>query len=456
MTSFTLITNRKGGSNLIYMGYLFTTRKIASNCITWRCTNRQCPATVETCGEEIVQLKLHNHDKMENKISSEVIKSLIKQRGISTREKPIDIVNKYLVGANQEVAMHMPKIETMVDEITRDRRNKNLSVCGAFVERPERQRLTLKSEVFLFLDEVNVITGKIMVYTTYNNLMHLGNTNIWICDGTFYVCPKEFMQLYTIEGFVRDKFYPLVYILMEKNTQQAYEYIFEFLKRKIVGQPLYIVLDFEVAAMNALSVCFISSRINGCFFHFSQILWRRIQADGFSLRYKTDSKFRTNFSLVVALAFVPDVHVKAMFAKLVDYFLNTNVDEYLINFLFYFERIYISNNTYRKINTKGECYYSWVIYESIIHGIARTSNSLEGLHRTFNERVSRKNPSLDELLDLLKDVQNVTEFKIMKSLYNDNISSDTKCNFLSICKEFDKFYGIEYLMKVQFFFKIKV
>jgi hypothetical protein len=66
--------------------------------------------------------------------------------------------------------------------------------------------------------------------------------------------------------------------------------------------------------------------------------------------------------MIVAPAFVPENCVYKEFRILLDYFLNTNVDEELINFMFWFEKTYIIDNSFTSIDTNGKIVYSWSIY----------------------------------------------------------------------------------------------
>ena len=50
----------------------------------------------------------------------------------------------------------------------------------------------------------------------------------------------------------------------------------------ISWMPDRVVTDFEVAAMNAIRAELPAVRVNGCYFHFTQSLWRKIQELGLS------------------------------------------------------------------------------------------------------------------------------------------------------------------------------
>jgi hypothetical protein len=43
-----------------------------------------------------------------------------------------------------------------------------------------------------------------------------------VADGTFWSCPSEYQQLYTIQAIIRKKFFPLVFCFMkEKQTNRT-------------------------------------------------------------------------------------------------------------------------------------------------------------------------------------------------------------------------------------------
>jgi hypothetical protein len=94
--------------------------------------------------------------------------------------------------------------------------------------------------------------GKVIMLTTRENLAHLGESTIWMCDGTFFVCPREFYQLFTIFGFVKNKPFPLVYCLLPSKKEEVYEFVFSFLKNKLKSLKLMTLLcDFELAIPNS-------------------------------------------------------------------------------------------------------------------------------------------------------------------------------------------------------------
>jgi hypothetical protein len=119
--------------------------------------------------------------------------------------------------------------------------------------------------------------------------------------------------------------------------------------------------------------------------------------------YKENLKFQQRLKMIVALAFVPCKFVSKECANLLAYFLNAGVEDCLINFLMDFETMYISNNKFKVGIDGGDFYFIWSVYFNIIDDIFKMSNSLEGWHRSLNDRISKKNPSIVELVQELQN-----------------------------------------------------
>lgn len=56
--------------------------------------------------------------------------------------------------------------------------------------------------------------------------------------------------------------------------------------------------------------------VNSCFFHFSQAIYRRIQAEGLQQLYSQDQEFAMKARMLAAIAFVPEDDVDAAFHQL--------------------------------------------------------------------------------------------------------------------------------------------
>ena len=50
-----------------------------------------------------------------------------------------------------------------------------------------------------------------------------------------------------------------------------------------------IVVDFELGLMQAVELQFPMANIQGCFYHYSQRIWRKIQKPGLQATYREDA-----------------------------------------------------------------------------------------------------------------------------------------------------------------------
>ena len=75
---------------------------------------------------------------------------------------------------------------------------------------------------------------------------------------------------------------PCVYCLTSTEDQIVYEKIFNHLVTVGSGMNICyhsetLTCDFKVAAINAFSKAFPKATLTGCFFHYLQDLWRKVQ-----------------------------------------------------------------------------------------------------------------------------------------------------------------------------------
>ena len=85
-----------------------------------------------------------------------------------------------------------------------------------------------------------------------------------------------------------------------------------------------------------------SKFIIGCLFHFSQAVWRQVQSNGLSTKYREDEYFRLNVKKLIALAFVPVDDVVTAFDLVAQQF-----DDDADDLIDYFEKTWIGQRKRR-------------------------------------------------------------------------------------------------------------
>ena len=98
------------------------------------------------------------------------------------------------------------------------------------------------------------------------------------------------------------------------------------------------MVDFEIAVLNAVRGSFPNSALKGCFFHFCQAIYRKVQSLGLQNRYRDDDEFNLKIRMLVAVAFVPTTDVIRAFESLSE---NLPLDAPAQAIIDYFEDTYI-------------------------------------------------------------------------------------------------------------------
>lgn len=190
---------------------------------------------------------------------------------------------------------------------------------------------------------------------------------------------------------------PLVYVLTTNKNGETYKEIFAQLKRLEPNlNPTDVTVDFELAPMNAIHTFFELAEIHGCFFHFGQNIWRKVQEVGLQCEYSKNADFALNIRLLIALAFVPVESVADAFGQLcASEFYKENADSphntAIQTLLEYFQMTYIHRMeriTLKKVNPIHPPHI-WNVHDATLSGrfaALRIQFSLEFINEFYNCR----------------------------------------------------------------------
>ena len=231
-------------------------------------------------------------------------------------------------------------------------------------------------------------------------------------NGTFKTSLELFFQVYTIHSCTANRVLPCVYALLPNKQQATYHRLFEILKEhQNALAPQNVMVDFELAVLSAIDALFPDSSKKGCFFHFSQVIFRKIQFLGLQVRYKDDEDFAHKVRMLTALAFVPEPDVINVFEAVSEDF-PLNAQEVID----YFEDTYI-----RRL--RPGCHRRlplfelglWNMYNQTLNDLPRTNNTVKGWHRSFQANVGAYHPNFWKFIDILKHEQNLTQVNISQA-----------------------------------------
>jgi hypothetical protein len=200
-------------------------------------------------------------------------------------------------------AQYMPAIPAVIEDVEID----------------GQWRKTWKKERFLIkLDN----DWGIAVFTTRRMLTAMQAAQCLYLDGTFCTAPRPYMQMVTIHGMYLGFVIPLAFCLLTGKNVGQYRQVLRSVKRavlRVTGQPLLpgkVVLDFEHGLILAVETEFPLARAAGCYFHFTQSLWRHVQEVGLAGIYKRNGRLRKLVRCVMAIAFLPVLIVRQNFMVL--------------------------------------------------------------------------------------------------------------------------------------------
>lgn len=113
-------------------------------------------------------------------------------------------------------------------------------------------------------------------------------------NGTFYSCTFLFTERYTLHVEIDGTVFPLAFALLLNKIEATYRRFFPVENRSHQSYSVYIYLnpewiDFEVAVRNATNKNFPNTTIRGCFSHYIQCIWRKMQNCGL-IRYACSTK----------------------------------------------------------------------------------------------------------------------------------------------------------------------
>ncbi|XP_071091241.1 uncharacterized protein [Haliotis cracherodii] len=152
--------------------------------------------------------------------------------------------------------------------------------------------------------------NKILDFSTTSNLLFLCAADTIYGDGTFYVTPRLFYQLYTLHALATNKMVPLVFLLLPDKKKETYDRAFRLVKDAAENRgfqllPQTIQMDFEAAANIAALGVFPIATWKGFFIHYTQCLWRKAQQVGLQSAYGYNPEVKTFVKRCDVLPMVP-------------------------------------------------------------------------------------------------------------------------------------------------------
>ncbi|XP_067660025.1 uncharacterized protein [Haliotis asinina] len=168
---------------------------------------------------------------------------------------------------------------------------------------------TTDLQQFLVVDSED--EDRILIFSTAEMLDILANAETIFMDGTSFVCPSLWQQVYIVHCLVDGQMFPVAFSLLPSKSRDTYIRLFNYMKDSvlaIVGVELFpsvVQTDYEAAAIGATERVFPDAEVRGCYFHFTQAVWRQVSEKGLVNTYKDNRAFNTHVRRAAALPLLP-------------------------------------------------------------------------------------------------------------------------------------------------------
>ena len=216
-------------------------------------------------------------------------------------------------------------------------------------------------------------------------------------DATFKSCPKSMYQIFNIAGFFKDidGIITLIYIPMSNKSERLYTLVLDNILKILKSFNVdlnsitnLMMSDFEIALRNSIKNSFPKAILDGCYFHYSKLLWNYAKKLG--LCSKSNLKKTKLFIFLLKIYPYIKLDDKREFFTEIDEHYKT--DNKYNKYLKYYKNNWL-NNRFVNMDMLNRDEY-----------LNRTNNYLESFHHTLNNTIKSFHPRISYLVDKLRNI----------------------------------------------------
>ena len=347
----------RGGKILVHEGFRYQKNKAKQDRIYWRCWRKTCNAFIQTepfdideanVRINIIHVSNHNHPNDTNLIETTALTQTMIEEIETDPSKPIKRVYNEVV-RNSQQDDYVPEFSGVRSRLNRKRASLVPpipdNVYEVLIE--DEWAETWRGANFLCHQDND---WGVLMFGTDENFSKLSRCQDVYIDGTFKSSPRPYKQFVTVHGKYLGRVVPLVMCLSTGKTVGQYRQILTHVKRKVQRvtghrwRPQRVITDFESSLLLAIQTELPNSQSQGCYFHFCQSLWRRVQELGLSGPYQRHRSLQKCIQKFMAMGYLPVALVKQNYRILSTEIATVRLVQrfpMLANFIQYLERNYI-------------------------------------------------------------------------------------------------------------------
>ena len=224
----------------------------------------------------------------------------------------------------------------------------------------------------------------------------------------------------------------------------------------LILNPKVIAVDFEAAAIAAFRLHFPNAKISGCHFHFSTAIYKKLVELGLKTFYASNSKFKYWVRLFMSLPFLCIDDIDEAYEELKSDLPDLSSDienEKFKQFLAYLEKTWVGTERTKALFDRS----IWNFHDYISY---RTTNICESYNKRINSKISKPNPNIFCLIDLVRREETLKSVEFekanlehVKPRKTKNQIKDLKITNLKLKYVHSELDMMDYLMEISKFVK---
>ncbi|CAH1154714.1 unnamed protein product [Phaedon cochleariae] len=305
-------------------GFLFEYRLKTSDRREMRCLTPNCPSSGYQWktqdgkfAREVTILKPHNHKRVNVAERKKQMFHYVMRKKVQS-DKTINFKGVY-----EDVCQYDPKIRDLVplreiiNIICRNPLLQSVPTVRSFEhlfneidkEAFEKFQFTFSGKQF-FQEKITASDNtKAIIFANSHFVGEIMDSELMYVDASFNIDTNETFsyQLVTVLILVEDNYYPILYALINRKSQEIYKKIFGYLHDTLAPnlRPDEIVTDYEADLYYALGETYLDSSIGGSVFFYAKNIYKKICTLHLAKDLENNSSFRTIYHMLVMLPLLP-------------------------------------------------------------------------------------------------------------------------------------------------------